>query len=201
MVAAQTDAALLPGFADPVRDSQRAFRAVLDAMANPGRIVTLPTVAEAPLGLASGTVAVALTLLDFETPLWLPAHLRGAAAESYLVFHCSCPIVDNALDALLAVITDPAAMPPLSGFAPGADQFPERSATLIIQVEGLRGGAGWRLTGPGVKGTGNLGIDGLPGGFATGLRANTALYPLGLDFIFTCGDKLAALPRTTRVEG
>jgi len=25
-------------------------------------------------------------------------------------------------------------------------------------------------------------------------------FPLGLDFMFTCGDELIALPRTTRVE-
>jgi alpha-D-ribose 1-methylphosphonate 5-triphosphate synthase subunit PhnH len=31
-------------------------------------------------------------------------------------------------------------------------------------------------------------------------RANRALFPLGLDFFFTCGDRLAALPRSTVVH-
>ena len=31
-------------------------------------------------------------------------------------------------------------------------------------------------------------------------QANSAMFPLGLDFIFTCGDRLAALPRTTEVS-
>jgi alpha-D-ribose 1-methylphosphonate 5-triphosphate synthase subunit PhnH len=29
---------------------------------------------------------------------------------------------------------------------------------------------------------------------------NRALFPLGLDFIFTCGADVAALPRTTEVR-
>ncbi len=197
----QTNAGLLPGLADPVRDSQHTFRAVLDAMANPGRIIALSIEAEAPVGFAPATVAVALTLLDFETPVWLPQQLRGAPAESHLVFHSGCPVVDDPGAALFAVITDAATMPPLTDFPAGVDQFPERSATLIIQVEGLQGGTGWRLTGPGIKDNAQLLVAGLPDGFSDGLRANTALYPLGLDFIFTCGDKVAALPRTTRVEG
>jgi alpha-D-ribose 1-methylphosphonate 5-triphosphate synthase subunit PhnH len=32
-------------------------------------------------------------------------------------------------------------------------------------------------------------------------QANARAFPLGLDFLFTCGDRLAALPRSTRVEG
>ena len=30
-------------------------------------------------------------------------------------------------------------------------------------------------------------------------QSNGALFPLGLDFIFTCGARLAALPRSTEV--
>ena len=32
-------------------------------------------------------------------------------------------------------------------------------------------------------------------------RANRALFPLGFDTLFTCGDRLAGLPRSTIVEG
>ena len=65
------------GFADPVHDAQRSFRAVLDAMSRPGRIAQITGVtAPGPLGAAAG--AVLLTLVDHETRLWLDP---DAAAE------------------------------------------------------------------------------------------------------------------------
>jgi alpha-D-ribose 1-methylphosphonate 5-triphosphate synthase subunit PhnH len=201
MASNQADAGLLPGFGEPVRDSTATFRAVLDAMSSPGRVVSLGATAPAPAGLSPATVAVCLTLLDFETPLWLPDGLRGGDAERHLRFHCGCPVVDTPVAARFAVIAEPAEMPPLDAFHAGDDQFPERSATLIVQAGGLRAGeAGWRLTGPGIRSEARLAVEGLPPGFGDALRANTALYPLGRDFIFTCCDKVAALPRTTQVE-
>jgi len=31
------------------------------------------------------------------------------------------------------------------------------------------------------------------------LKGNAILYPLGCDFFFTCGDRVAALPRSTTI--
>ena len=68
------------GLSDPVLDSKRIFRGVLDAMAHPGRVVPLPPPPDPPAPLVPAAAAVALTLLDYETPLWLdPA--AGAAVS------------------------------------------------------------------------------------------------------------------------
>jgi len=54
---------------------------------------------------------------------------------------------------------------------------------------------GATLSGPGIKDTASLSLPD-----CAAFQANAMLFPLGLDFIFTCADRLAALPRTTRVR-
>jgi len=55
--------------------------------------------------------------------------------------------------------------------------------------------AGAVLQGPGIEATAQLSLP------ETGaFQQNSTLFPLGLDFVFTCDKSLAALPRTTRVS-
>ncbi len=187
------------GFADPVLDGQRAFRAVLDAMAHPGRVVSLtPPPAPPPLGPASA--AVCLALLDLDTPLWLDAAAATADVVAYLRFHCGAPVVGEPGAARFAVIADAAAMPRLDAFDAGSDERPDLSATVVVQVRGLAGGRGVRLTGPGIDGEARLEVSGAPGLWPA-LRANAVHFPRGVDTVLCAGTRLAALPRTTRVEG
>jgi alpha-D-ribose 1-methylphosphonate 5-triphosphate synthase subunit PhnH len=188
-------ATLTAGFAEPVLDAQRCFRAVLDAMARPGRVQHLPDLPAPPAPLGAAAAAVLLTLADADTPVWLDA---GAAAEAWLRFHAGAPIVAAPEDAtfLLACGTPPA----LRDLAQGTEEEPHRSATLILQVAGLEEGAGWRLTGPGIEHAHRLRVTGLPEGFAAAWQANRALFPRGIDLILCAGDRLAALPRTTALE-
>ena len=82
------------GLADPVLDAQRIFRGVLDAMAHPGRIVFLPPPPEPPAPLVPATAAIALTLLDYETPIWLDHRARTEEVIAYLRFHCGAPLAE-----------------------------------------------------------------------------------------------------------
>ena len=79
--------------------------------------------------------------------------------------------------------------------AVGTPEYPDRSATLIVEMERLQA-SGARLSGPGIKAAAALSLPEI-----TEFQANARHFPLGLDFLFTCGDRLAALPRSTRVEG
>ena len=189
------------GLADPVLDSQRVFRAVMNAMAHPGRVSTVPAVARVPAPLSIATAAVALTLLDFETPLWLDGAASEATVRDYLRFHSGCPVVIKPERARFALIVDPQAMGDWVVFDAGTDEYPDRSATLIVQVERLAAGSGRRLSGPGIAGRVQLEVGGVPGSFWDTLRRNHALFPRGVDVILTSDDRVAALPRTTRVEG
>ena len=191
---------LQAGFADYVHESQQAFRAILDALAHPGRVVELATSATPPTPLAPATVAVALTLLDHDTPLWLDPPASTTEVLAYVRFHCAVPVVASPADARFAIVTNALGMPPLTAFDAGTDARPEHSTTVIVQVAALRPGLGHRLTGPGIEREARLDVAGVPDELWRALRANHAMFPRGIDLVLCAGHTLAALPRTTRVE-
>ncbi len=188
------------GLVDPVGGSQAVFRAALAALAHPGRIVTVTEPPASPPPLSPVMAALILTLADHETPVWLDAALSGEELRSYLRFHCGCPLTDRPTDAVFALIGDPQAAPDLGVFNLGSDQYPDRSTTILVEVETLSAPGTRRLTGPGLKTERRLDIIGPPPRFWRELQANHAAFPLGVDVFFCCSDKLAALPRSTKLE-
>lgn len=184
--------ALTGGFADAPVAAAHAFRAVMEAMARPGTIVTLTGAAPpAPMSVAAG--AVVLTLCDPETPVYLAPSHDVAAVRDWIAFHTGAPIVTP--DRAMFALGDWAGLQPLDRFAIGTPEYPDRSATLIVELPAL-GAQGLRLTGPGIRDAAALSLPEV-----AAFRTNAALFPLGLDFCFTCGDRAAALPRTTHVSG
>jgi len=190
------------GFRDPSLDAARCYRSMLEAMARPGRVMTLPDLPEPPHGLPAGMGAALLTLADQETPLWLdPA--AGDEVRQWLRFHCGCPLTEDPARAALGCVLGPLAMPPLAAFRQGEPEYPDRSATLLLAVDSLddRAGArGVKLRGPGVETVQPLRVCGLAEDFWTQWRANAACFPLGVDVFFVCADRVAALPRTAQAE-
>jgi alpha-D-ribose 1-methylphosphonate 5-triphosphate synthase subunit PhnH len=189
----QDFAGLAPGFADPVGDAQACFRAVLDAMAHPGRIVQVPAGLSGPLPLSPAAASIALTLCDIDTPVWLDA--ASTAAAQYITFHCGAPLAASPAESRFAFVADPAALPSLDAFALGTDEYPERSTTLVIAVVGFGSTSEMRLTGPGIRGEVQLGVAGLPARFWTERAALVELFPRGLDVLFVSGGDLVGLPR------
>ena len=189
------------GFDNPVLQSQAMYRDLLGAMACPGRIVECAHALNVPAPLWPTTAAAALTLLDFDTPLWLdPAAASVQSLVDYFRFHCGCPIVEASGNAAFAVISDPAQMPSLDVFAEGSEEYPDRSTTLLIQVERLDDSRGVVLRGPGIENKQTLQGKGLPGGFWQQVQENHARFPRGVDIVFCAEDRIAALPRSTQVE-
>ena len=130
--------ALAPGFADPPLAAQACFRRLLEAMARPGTVVTLdPPPAPPPLAPAAG--AVALTLCDADTPVWLDAALAVPAVLDWLRFHAGCRIVAAPEEAAFAFAADPAV--PFDRFQVGSDEYPDRSATVVLQIDAFGAGA------------------------------------------------------------
>jgi len=185
------DEVLTGGFHDAPVQAARAFRAALNALARPGRIEAIHG-ATAPVPVSPAAATLLLTLCDAETPL----HLAGAhdtqAVRDWVAFHIGAPLVE-AGDAMFA-LGSWAALDPLERMRIGTPEYPDRSATLIVEIDRLTA-EGARLTGPGIETEARLSLP-----ETAAFAANRALFPLGCDFFFTAGDHLAALPRTTIVE-
>lgn len=196
-----TTTPLLPGFDDPVEAAQQTFRAALDAFAHPGRVQASDAICGVPDGLSPAMTALLLTLADVDTPVWLPAAVP-ATVGAFLRFHCGCPLV--AVPALATFVAVPAghAAPALQDCAQGEPAYPDRSATLLIEVASLSDDATPAVTlhGPGIASTQALHAAGLPDGFWPAWRANHAHFPLGVDLLLTSGNQFCGLTRTTHAE-
>jgi alpha-D-ribose 1-methylphosphonate 5-triphosphate synthase subunit PhnH len=129
---------LLPGFSDPVLASQAVFRAVMKAMARPGQITELGVSIAPPAPLGIAAAALALTLLDFETAVWLDPTLAVAPeVDGWLKFHTGAPRATDPAAAAFAFIAEPAAMPGFDAFGLGSVEYPDGSTTLVLEVETL----------------------------------------------------------------
>lgn len=195
-----TVTAPLPGFSDLALQSQAAFRALLDAMAHPGRVLAAPEPVDAPAPLSATAAMVALTLCDNETSLWIDAPLADSReVRQFLAFHTGAPITTDRAKARFALVSDPAALDHFDGFPFGLDTYPDRSTTVIFQVDDLRTESGVTLTGPGIETEQKFSAAPLPPAFWDKAQANRALFPRGLDFLFCGPDAIAALPRSTKI--
>ncbi|MCV2892779.1 phosphonate C-P lyase system protein PhnH [Lentibacter sp. XHP0401] len=178
------------GFSEPAMQAAQAFRAVMDAMARPGSFQTLNgATPPAPLSAAAGTVV--LTLCDTDTPLYLAGALDCAEVRAWISFHTGAPFV-AAADCMFA-LGGWADLMPLSAYPTGTSEYPDRSATLIVEM-GTLSGEGHSLRGPGIRDTAHLSLPELEA-----FQVNHLQFPLGLDFIFASGESIAALPRSTEV--
>ncbi len=189
------------GFADPVFNAQTVFRAVMDAMARPGSVQPLPAFARPPAPLSATAGAIALSLCDHDTPLWLDsALLASSAVKAWLGFHAGAPLANTPADAHFAVIANPAEMAALDGFSQGTQDYPDRSTTLILQVGDLSSGNPLLLEGPGIETSATIAPAQMPRHFVEQWKQNSQRFPRGVDIILAAPDSIACLPRTTRIK-
>ncbi len=216
--------AIATGFADPVHDAQRGFRALLDAVARPGRIgSTDASAVDAPPSMPAAMANCVLVLCDGTTPVWLSASLRDdPRVVGFVRFHTESPIVDAPRDAAYAFCAR-ADLPALalSAFESGSDERPQDGATLVIEVAGFdarvaqardprhtataehAGGpvpAMLTLRGPGIESHEDLRVAGIAETFWHARVAMQPAYPAGVDLILCAGARWLAIPRSTQIE-
>lgn len=194
---------------DPVHDTRKTFRSLVDATSRPG------TVQEAPAAPADH--AVLATLVDHEVGLATDdASLREAlSAEGRLT---TVP-VDEA--DVVHVDGDAEDAPErIRDARRGTLKEPSDGATVVVTVAGLTGDAATdgaasdepgesdsvgesrtlRLTGPGVPGARAVGVTRLSTGAVEGIVDAQSGFPRGVDVVLTADRRIAALPRSVEVE-
>jgi len=182
---------------DMVFDCQEVFRLILEASANPARVVDLGKFAKKLYGNFAVCLAVAFTLLDNEVSF----HVCGAqnlsdeiisytlAAEARIesadfVFVCQPEELQNAVQTAKC----------------GTLLNPHKSATIIISDDG-QPLIPLTLCGPGIDGSSEVFVTQTMMDAIALRDAQNYEYPQGIDFLFISGEaKLTAIPRLTKVE-
>lgn len=199
MSATFSTASVSGGFRNPVFDAQAAFRRIMRAFAEPGTTVDLGGLVEPPAALSPAAAALVAALADADAPVLLDAPDTGEAA-AWIAFQTGAAIAAEPARAVFVVLASGSDPESWSRFPVGTDAYPDRSATLLLPVEVLEGGAPLSLTGPGIETTRTVAPLGLPDDFLAARAANAALYPRGHDLVLVAGERLIALPRTTRIQ-
>ena len=185
------------GFASPVISAQATFRAVMNALARPGSVQAIEGVPHAPSALSPISAAIALTLFDQDTPVWL--HEKLAASPdvfNWLRFHTGAPTTANGLQAAFALVGSALDMPPFESFSLGSAEYPDHATTVLLEVKSHQAGVPMIFTGPGIKERIVIKSGPLPGDFRANLLANRALFPRGLDLLLIAPEGVVALPRS-----
>jgi alpha-D-ribose 1-methylphosphonate 5-triphosphate synthase subunit PhnH len=191
-----------PGFNDYPMDSQAVFRLALEAMSKPAQAIPFDFGAlfkTAP-PLPRAVAALALTLADHLTPVWLSPSF--AATENFMVFHTSAPIVRDPEKAALVLAASQSELPPLSLLSQGDPRYPDRSATIVLAgvLDDPSPGLSLLASGPGLAEEIIFEGHGLTEAFVDQWALNRASYPLGLDVILAGNASLAGLPRSLALK-
>jgi alpha-D-ribose 1-methylphosphonate 5-triphosphate synthase subunit PhnH len=174
---------------DPLQQ-QRGFRRLLDAFARPGEVVKLAPPARMPAWL----FALAI-LCDREVTLADPGSALSPSERRFLQAREATPG-----EAQFVLLDGRAAVP--AGFAPrlGTLECPEHGATLVMTCAAVgRGPERLALSGPGIPGARDLALDGLDPSWIAERARWVDRFPQGVDLLLADGERVAALPRTTRV--
>src|SRR5262249_33064921 len=147
-----------------------------------GKPHALAGIATAPEPLSPEAAAVAVALCDHDTPVWLDAPLAvEPQVAAWLKFHAGTPMVDDPGRAAFAFLADPASAPSFDRFSQGTPEYPDRSTTLILQIDRFDGGQALILEGAGIATTQALRAAPLPADIIARLADNRARFPCGID--------------------
>ena len=190
-------------FSDKPADSQATFRHILTSMSEPGVISTLT--ASGDFGnMPASMAAIGQTLADATTSIYLsPSLLVNNDTIDNIKFYIESSITDKKEKSDFAFINYDdleSSYKSFDNFSQGNHEYPELSATIIVGVDSFEAGQKIKMTGPGIEVERIMQLGNVSSDFLEYLVNRAPKFPLGLDFIFTCGNKILCLPKTTKLE-
>lgn len=188
------------GFQEPVFEAQAVFRTLMDCMARPGTIGHIAATVAPPRPMAPAAGAIALTLCDHDTTVWLTPALAASALPGWLAFNAGAVLAEERQNARFAFIEKGAMLPNFCLFAQGTQEYPDRSTTLVVEIEAFEDGRPLVLKGPGIRTQEEIAPVGLPDMFPQFWAENRQKFPRGVDLILVAGDRMVCLPRTTVIS-
>lgn len=190
----------IPGLTDPVHSSAEVFRVLVKVMSEPGVVEELEDVCGHPEQLLKAASATILTLADMDTSLYLAREIDHQVSRGFLTLHTGVKIVDSANQADFVIANQDTDILQYQDLPVGDPQYPDQSATLIIQVANIHGSKKVTASGPGIENTKEIHLPDLPDSFFAWRDMKNSLYPCGIDIIFASNTELMAIPRTTKLE-
>jgi len=181
------------------RQSARAFRVIMDTMARPGKVSTLPRLIEPSEPAYATSLTVLLSLGDHLTSIYLAEEFRKAEIEKALRFHTGSQLVHEQAPADFAVLNALHAEHALELWKRGTPEYPDQSASLIIQTTSLTQGEAVEFSGPGIETKTTVHIANITPTFWQARAEANAVIPLGIDLIFVTPHDILCCPRSTRV--
>ncbi len=185
---------------DVIFDSQRIFRSLLDAMANPGRIITLPEIGIKTPAANRYPLLLLMTLLDHEVSFSVLDN--GALVTECLKTNTGSK-ESRLEDSDFILVYGGSSHGLIRGARVGTLEYPDDSATVIYDIDSIGDDGGdvlFELSGPGIADKRMIGASGIE---QTEIEDVLAMrdYPLGLDLIFSDkAGRIMCIPRSTIVE-
>ena len=185
---------MFPGLRDS-HEAQHTFRALLNALANPGRPQTLPAPEQMPAGYPPSIIGL-LSLLDATVMVGFPNAVPDLV--QWLVFHTGTSVAPMER-ADFIYVPQGQARPALASLRQGLLDAPETSATLMLEIPSFSGGRALELSGPGIQ-TSEIITPVLDPGLISEWQRQSGRFPRGVDIFLLCGTDVIGLPRSTAIR-
>ncbi len=190
---------------DEVFDAQEQFRLLLDSMARPGKINSMPDMdIIPPAGLNKASAMIAFALLNTDVSFY--AEGEGSdAIESYIALNTTAAQVGVG-EADFVFINGLYDAGIIFDAKTGTLPYPEESATFVIDVDAITEDAGdseliLTLKGPGIETTKQVYINGINPGILKAVREQNMEFPLGVDLMLTDkNNNILCIPRSNLFE-